>query len=210
MKHSANEKFILRFENLTRKYQSHFAVKDCTAEILSPQIIGLRGSNGSGKTTLSLLLARLLKPNSGKISMPADITIHCVSHSPMAYWQLSVIDNLKLFATLARTREDALTQVIDKFKIGALTHKKLSELSRGQLQKFLLARWMLSQARLSFLDEPFTGLDVDGIELLRKEILACPKNGRTVVISDHDDKRLQSLADQFWNMNEGRLSLRDR
>ena len=210
MKQKTSNEFILKFNNLTRKYQSHLAIKECSGEIRSSKIIGLRGSNGSGKTTLSLVLAKLLKPSSGQITIASQTTIHCVSHSPMAYMQLSVMDNLKLFATLAQVREDAITHAIEKFEMSALTRKKLAELSRGQLQKFLLSRWTLSEARLSFLDEPFTGLDADGIELLRKEIQLCAENGRSVVISDHDDRRLRSLANQFWSMNEGRLSIRDR
>ncbi|AFM11896.1 metal ABC transporter ATP-binding protein [Turneriella parva] len=196
---------LVTYQNLGRRYGAHWALNGVDGELLSSEVVALLGENGSGKSTLLLTLAQILKPHAGKVVFRAGAESHLIAHHPMAYMQLSVGHNLSLTRSLHDRAEAEITAALDYWKIRHLTDKPLNTLSRGQMQRFLLARAMLARPQILLLDEPFTGLDARSEGLLVDFIRHESARGAAILISEHDAGRARRLADRSYFLEKGRL-----
>ena len=141
------------------------------------QRMALLGANGAGKTTILRILAGLIKPSAGTVSVLGLDIIHdvqqicrCVgfvSHQSYLYEELTIVENLLFFArmyTVPHTQE----RVHELWRVGLErhAHERVGALSRGQVQRVALSRALLHAPHLLLLDEPDTGLDREGSELI--------------------------------------------
>lgn len=194
---------ILRFENLVRRFGAHLALDGATGNLSAGEIIALTGENGSGKSTLLLTLAGILKPHRGKVTISGGADLHLVAHQPMAYTELSILRNLELAATLSGKKETGIAAALEYWQIDVLKGKNLNTLSRGQLQRFLLARAMVAAAKILLLDEPFTGLDTRSEKLLVDFIAGEKERGVAVLFSEHDATRARRISTREIHMLNG-------
>lgn len=195
---------MMRFEHLGRRYGEHWALDDATGKAEGGIISALTGENGSGKSTLLLCLANILKPHRGSLQITAGARVHLVAHHPMAYTDLSIAQNLELSAVLEGRNTSAMAATLDYWRITDLKNKILKTLSRGQMQRFLLARAMLTQPDILLLDEPFTGLDERSETLLQTFMRTEVARGAAVLFSEHDASRARSLSHKTIRMENGR------
>jgi len=193
---------LIGFSDLSRRYGSHWALSGASGNLRAGEIVALEGENGSGKSTLLLTLAGILRAHRGEIAPAPEI--HLVAHHPMAYTGLSVLRNLELAAAIAAKSTGEVSGAVSYWKLDELKGKLLAALSRGQLQRFLLARAMLSAAPVLLLDEPFTGLDAKGDDLLMQFMRNQAKQGAGILFSDHDAARARRLAGRSIRMEAGR------
>ncbi|HRP68949.1 MAG TPA: ATP-binding cassette domain-containing protein [Turneriella sp.] len=198
-----NKTLFLTYQNLSRRYGAEWALKEASGELFENEIVALEGENGSGKSTLLLTLAGILRPHKGAIAFH-NTSAHLVAHHPMAYIALSIERNLALAHAIDKNARHSLDATMEFWQIAPLKAKALSSLSRGQMQRFLLARSMLTSSRVLLLDEPFTGLDVHGEKLLEEFIRSEAARGVAVLFSDHDHARAQKLATRTIRMKAGR------
>ena len=196
---------LIRFVNLGRRYGSHWALAGIDGYLNAHEVVALLGENGSGKSTLLLTLAQILKPHQGTIQFSAHAPAHLVAHHPMAYLQLSISRNLQLAASLHGRSQADISAALSYWQIERLAGKNLDTLSRGQMQRFLLARAMLARPQILLLDEPFTGLDARSEQLLANFIRAESARGSAVLISEHDTSRARRLADRSYVLEQGKL-----
>jgi ABC-type multidrug transport system ATPase subunit len=196
------QEIILEFLDISRRYGSHWALSGASGNLMAGEIVALEGENGSGKSTLLLTLAGILKPHLGRIGRAGGI--HLVAHHPMAYTGLSVARNLELAAAIAAKKPDEISGAVSYWQLGELQAKTLATLSRGQTQRFLLARAMLAVSPVLLLDEPFTGLDAKGEDLLMRFIRERANQGTGIIFSDHDAARARKLAGRSIRMEAGR------
>jgi heme exporter protein A len=153
------------------------------------------GPNGSGKTTLLRLLAGLIAPTAGTLEIDADRgQIGFLGHEALVYRELSALENLDLYGRLYRVpeRRERTGMLLERFGLWDARAKPVSELSRGQLQRLALCRTLLHDPALLLLDEPFSALDSDGVELLETELAG--HGGKTVVVASHQPERLEPHA----------------
>lgn len=197
---------LLQFEALGRRYGAHWALDSASGNLKPGEIVALTGANGSGKSTLLLVLAAILRPHRGVMTTTADARVHLVSHQAMAYVQLSVTENLQWSLELSSARGDLQT-ALEHWQMDGLQTKALNTLSRGQLQRFLLARAMLSDAKILLLDEPFTGLDDSGEKLLADFMRSQVKLGKVILFSEHDHRRAKTISSRIARMENGRCKL---
>jgi ABC-type multidrug transport system ATPase subunit len=159
------------------------------------------GPNGSGKTTLLRLLAGLLAPTAGTLEIGAGrAQIGFLGHEALVYRELTALENLDLYGRLYRVpeRRERTGMLLERFGLWEARAKPVSELSRGMLQRLALCRTLLHDPELLLLDEPFSALDSDGVELLDAELAG---HGRkTVVVASHQPERIAPHA-------TGRLAL---
>jgi ABC-type multidrug transport system ATPase subunit len=154
------------------------------------------GRNGSGKSTLLRLFASLLAPTAGRLEVVAPRgAIGFVGHEPLLYPQLTAVENLDLYGRLYRVRDRRRRAdiLLDRFALGDARSEPVSTYSRGMQQRLALCRALLHEPRLLLLDEPYSGLDRVGSELLDAELgelaAVC-----TIVVSSHQPERLEVLA----------------
>lgn len=195
---------LLAFSDLARRYGAHWALTGATGSLGSGEVVALEGENGSGKSTLLLTLAGILRQHRGSMEISSRARVHLVAHHPMAYVGLGVRRNLELAAAIEGQSASGIAAALAYWRIEELAAKSLATLSRGQMQRFLLARAMLARPEVLLLDEPFTGLDTNGEELLTKFIAAEAGRGAAVLFSDHDHKRARSLSTRRLHMEAGR------
>jgi ABC-type multidrug transport system ATPase subunit len=170
----------------------------------------VRGPNGSGKTTLLRLVAGLLAPTSGTVTIdgdPADErrrstreNVAALIGPPAAYRDLTLADHLTLvdatWGRESRTCVQRVQQELDTFGLGAMGERFPHELSSGQGQLFRLALTWFRPARLLILDEPEQRLDTDRRVMVGELVQARCAAGTTVLMACHDPELTASVADR--------------
>ncbi|MFL5923553.1 MAG: ATP-binding cassette domain-containing protein [Gaiellaceae bacterium] len=148
------------------------------------------------------LCAGLAVPTGGTLEVgPGRAAIGFLGHEPLVYRELTALENLDLYGRLYRVpeRRERIGMLLERFGLWDSRRVRAAKLSRGQLQRLALCRSLLHRPELLILDEPFSGLDADGAELLDRE-LAGMRERRTILVATHDPERVAPLA-------SGRLAL---
>jgi len=162
------------------------------------QSVCLCGVNGAGKTTLLRIIAGLLHPDSGSVSLnghsirrdpdKAKPQLGVISHKSMIYPELTVWENLSFFATLYGLKDAAarLKELIHDVGLDAYIYDKSCILSRGLLQRLAIARALVHRPKVLLADEPFTGLDSEASDYLISVFADFAAAGGTIIMTTHD------------------------
>lgn len=154
------------------------------------------GRNGSGKSTLLRVFAGLLAPTAGTLAVRAGRRqTGYVGHEPLVYRQLTALENLDLYGRLYRVaeRRERIGMLLERYGLWEARHERVSAYSRGMQQRLALCRALLHEPELVLLDEPYSGLDREGSELLDAELEQLASS-RTLAVSSHQPERLERLA----------------
>jgi len=179
--------------------------------------MALLGANGSGKTTLLRILAALIKPDTGTVCIGGwDIErdaqqvrrlVGFVTHQPYLYDELTALENLLFFGRMyavKRPRERA-AELLQQVGLAKRAGERAGALSRGQAQRLALARALLHSPQLLLLDEPDTGLDEEGNELLETLLQEHIERGGTTLFTTHNLERALKLSDRIGMLGSGRV-----
>ncbi|PUE36069.1 ABC transporter ATP-binding protein [Limnohabitans sp. Jir72] len=191
-------------------------VRDVGLQLAPGEIHCLIGRSGCGKTTVLKLAAGLLTPQQGQVQLKGQTVLQPTSdmgfvfQSPTLLHWLSVLDNvllpLSLHGTVTNARRAHGEQLLAQMGLAALRHDKPHQLSGGQQSRVALARALITQPAVLFLDEPFAALDAITREDLQRDFLAlCQAQGTAVLFVTHDMSEAVYLADQVSLMHEGRI-----
>ena len=179
------------------------------------EIVAVVGPNGAGKTTLLRALSGERRPDLGEVLLDGSPVsgadpgwrgrVGVVSHRTGLYRKLYVLENLRFFAALQGMRRGrgAVAGALRAVGAAGLAEARVEALSRGQGQRVALARSLLHDPDVLFLDEPFTGLDPGGAEALEAVLEARRAAGRIVVLVTHDLRRGLGLADRVAVLRRG-------
>jgi ABC-type multidrug transport system ATPase subunit len=154
------------------------------------------GPNGSGKTTLLRLVAGLVLPSAGEITVDVGrAQLGFLAHEALVYRELTALENLDLYGRLYRVaeRRERIGMLLERFDLWEARNERTAAFSRGMLQRLALCRVLLHEPELVLLDEPFAGLDREGVELLDRE-LAARHGTSTFLVATHEPERLAPLA----------------
>lgn len=180
------------------------------------EILAVVGPNGAGKTTLLRTLSGEKRPDRGEVLLDGSPVsgadprwrgrVGLVSHRPGLYAKLSVAENLTFFASLhaVPNARDAAGLALEAVGAAALAGTRGEALSRGQSQRVALARSLLHDPDILFLDEPFTGLDPAGAAALEATLRARRTAGGVIVLVTHDLRRCLGLANRVTVLRGGR------
>lgn len=216
----------LRFRRVGKIYRkSHLGTVTETVgltsldlEIRAGEVFGLLGLNGSGKTTAIKLLMGLHLPTTGDVevlgrSVPDVEVLSRIGYAPeAAYLNRSMTgrENLRLFAALSRVpageREERVERMLKRIGLEQAMDRRLSEYSKGMLQRASLAQALIHDPELVVLDEPVTGLDPLAIKEVRVLILWLKSRGKTVLFSSHDISEVEKVCDRIGVLSGGRLA----
>jgi ABC-2 type transport system ATP-binding protein len=201
-------------ENIAYSYNEHLAVDHISFYIDEGEILGFLGPNGAGKTTTLKMLIGLLTPQEGKISIlgmdikkdlrkiQAQIGV-CFEEKNL-YEDMSAVENLNFFASLFGKKIDA-EALLERVGLSAQRKDRVVNYSKGMKQRLMIARALVNQPKVLFLDEPTDGLDPVSAEVIRKIILEEKEKGVTVFLTTHDMMEADKLSDRVAFINEGKI-----
>ena len=196
------EKTILKIEGLSKSYKNVNAVQDLSFDVKEKMVYGILGPNGSGKTTLLRLLTTALQPQEGTILYCGRNIAECrfeylsdilfIGHQSAVKLTLTAEENLAWMAE-SELSSAASLRALESLGLGGYSDIPCYKLSAGQQRRVALARLLLSDARLWYLDEPFTAIDRDGVKLLERCMEDHVSSGGAVVVSTHQDLDVQDV-----------------
>lgn len=205
----------IRTTSLSKHFGPLKAVDDMSVHVQQGEIYGCLGLNGAGKTTLIRMLLGMIRPNAGKafllgkqLTRNFDLwnQVGYLVETPRAYPNLSVAENLHVYYTLRQLDRPALVdEIIEKLKLAKYRHTKAKHLSLGNQQRLGLAKALMHQPRLLFLDEPVNGLDPEGIVEVRELLLGMAAAGASIFLSSHLLGEVSKLAHRIGIIHDGRL-----
>ncbi|MEW5986963.1 MAG: ABC transporter ATP-binding protein [Chloroflexota bacterium] len=200
---------IITTDNLTRKFGEHLAVDRLTLQIDEGEVFGFLGPNGAGKTTTVRMLTSLIAPTSGTATVlgyrvgrdDQNIRRHVgiLTETPGLYDRLSAWRNLTIYGRLYEVK-DVAGQVEKYLRLLGLWERRydaVGTFSKGMRQKLAIARALLHEPRLLFLDEPTAALDPEAAKLVRGFIVELRKEGRTIFICTHNLDEADRLCDRI-------------
>jgi heme exporter protein A len=188
----------LNVNNLSCERDDRLLFSGLSFTLTPGQVLLLEGSNGSGKTSLLRLLCGFREPDAGEIcwcgSPLADSSYYAdmayVGHADGIKKELSVLENLQFALALSTPGLYDIQQALQKVQLAGYDDNSLQTLSAGQKRRVSLARLLITHNVLWILDEPFTSLDRQGIELIESLIEAHVEQGGMVILTSHHDLSL--------------------
>ena len=202
---------MLRLDGLGRRFGDFWAVRDVSLEVAPGEVLGLLGPNGAGKTTTVRLLAALIAPSEGHAWVdgldvrdePDEIRrrIGILTETPGLYDKLSAERNLDYIGRLYRLPTAVRAERIERWMrllgIWERRAEPAGTFSKGMRQKLAIARALLHEPRVLFLDEPTAGLDPEAAFIVREAIEALRGEGRTIVLCTHNLDEADRLSDRI-------------
>jgi heme exporter protein A len=201
---------------LSKRYHLQPVLNQLTITINDGDLCLLVGDNGAGKTTLLRILAGLVRPSQGGVTIcgvsPSDDPhlrrmIGYVGHQPMVYQDLSAYENLRHYARLypLDDAEATVEGAIQALKLTAYQHQPVRTLSRGMQQRLSLARATLHNPSIMLFDEPYTGLDQESASFLDERLQTLNQPGRVILLAAHRPQRLLKIASHVAWLRDGKI-----
>ena len=200
---------------LTKQFGDRKAVDGISLELPQGAFLSIFGPNGAGKTTLLRMLSTVARPTSGEANIcgidlkedpdAARAKIGLISHQPMLYPDLSALQNLTLYAELYGV-QDAQARVMELLQAVELKHRRydaVKTFSRGMTQRLSIARALINDPAVVFLDEPYSGLDPHAVEVF-DQLIASVRQDRTFVMVSHDLQKGYDMCTHALVMAKGR------
>ena len=209
---------MIKFINVTKKYNDFTAVDDLSFEVKKGEIVGFIGPNGSGKTTTMKLISGIIKKTSGSIivndfdiekdPLKLKASIGYISDSPDAFLRLKGIDYLNficdIYGVNINDRKERIERYAKEFEIyDALTNPMLSY-SHGMRQKLMIISQLIHEPDTWILDEPTVGLDPKSSYTLKEMMKEHAKKGNTVFFSTHILEIAEKLCDRVIIIFKGK------
>jgi ABC-type multidrug transport system ATPase subunit len=202
---------------LVKEYGHRTVLRQIDLDLACGRAIGLMGTNGAGKTTLLSCLAATIRPTEGVVywfGSPATVAVDqrkwmgVVSHESRLYPQLTLLENLVFSGRMygARQPRQRAIRLLAEVGLAAYGERLPTEVSRGMRQRAAVVRALLHEPRILLLDEPFSGLDVEGVQWLMETLQRERDAGRAICFATHDASKATELADEIWQLGGGRVT----
>ena len=209
----------LEVKNLEKKFKDFTAVNNVSFCINDGQTLGVLGPNGCGKTTTIGMLLGLIKPSNGKILINEENFENLNREKILSKFnfaspyvelpkKLTVKENLEIYGRLYGVKDltKRIQEISGDLNLGFFLNKKTGELSSGQKNRVSLAKSLINNPKILFLDEPTASLDPDIGDFVRKYIEKYKsKNKISILLASHNMKEVERLCDQVIMMKEGKI-----
>ncbi|HZA70927.1 MAG TPA: ATP-binding cassette domain-containing protein [Nitrososphaeraceae archaeon] len=211
---------MITVKNLVKKYADFKALNGLSFEVNENEIFGLLGPNGAGKTTLIHILATLLKPTEGGAIVNGFDVLHdaikvrqsigVVFQAPSSDDILTGYENLKVHALLygipRKIREKRISEVLELVGLGDRKNDQVKKYSGGMRRRLEIARGLLHQPKVFFLDEPTLGLDPKSRETMWKYIKKIVREEKvTIILTTHYMEEADMLCDRIGFITNGKI-----
>lgn len=207
---------IITAENLSKSYGAAKAVDDLNLHIHKGEFFGFLGPNGAGKTTTIRMLTGILKPDRGSIAIDGHPSndkqqiakvIGVIPESRGFYEWMTAVEYLGFFADLygIAGKEDRIASLLAEVDLAKRKNSRIGAYSRGMRQRLGLARALINNPQVLFLDEPTLGLDPQGQEDIQRLLKNLNARGVTVFLSSHLLNEVSNLCSRIGIINYGKL-----
>lgn len=202
---------MLQVQNVTKQLKQKVVLDDVSVTIQPNDYMVLKGHNGSGKTMLLRLLAGLIVPTTGSLSVDPEVTFGVIIEHPSFLLGESALYNLKYLAAI---RGKLSTQDIEawlkRFGLYEVRHKKVRSFSLGMKQRLAIVQALMEEPDVLLLDEPFNAIDDANLAIIFDELNHYHEQGHTIVIATHGDYEGQCHFNRKCVMNLGQLTSDER
>ena len=205
----------IEVSNVSKKYKDRMLVDDVSFTVEKGEILGIVGLNGSGKTVLLKCICGLMDYSGGTITVngkvigkdceyPANMGVIIETPGFLPYH--SGYKNLEYLASLRKKiSKQEIKDVLVKVGLAGEEKKLVAKYSLGMRQRLGIAQAIMENPELLILDEPMNGLDKDGIAEVRKLLLEMKAEGKTMIITSHNEEDIKVLCDKVVEMDKGKL-----
>lgn len=209
---------MLHATGVTKRIGGRVVLDRVDLDVVPGEAVALMGPNGAGKSTLLRALAWLSPPSSGQVTVGetrlpaaspgARSQMGVLLHHTFLYESLTGLENLVLHARLHGVADPkrAAGQWLERVGLTLFAHEPSRTYSRGMQQRLAIARTLIHRPKVLLLDEPYTGLDLDGEELLSGLIRQFRDGGGSVLMVTHDLETGAAVSDRFIVLVRGRVS----
>lgn len=211
---------VVKVSGLTKQFGRFTALRSVSLDLSKGEFLTIFGRNGAGKTTLLKILSSIVRAYSGQAALFGDDVkraneavrrkIGFISHESFIYNDLTVYENLVFYARLYGIRDvrERVEALIKRVGLEAKTSVAARALSRGMRQRLSLARAVLHEPELLLLDEPYTGLDEQGCDILSGFLAEFAEGGGTILMTTHNIERGWKQADHVLVLERGAVVYR--
>jgi heme exporter protein A len=208
---------VIEARQLTKSFGPRTALAGVDLSVSRGAFVTLLGPNGAGKTTLLRIMATLSRPSSGTVRIAGlDPTrqgeqvrrrIGFLSHRTLLYGDLTAEQNLRFYARMYDLPHDSgrIGDLLERVGLEPRRHDLVHTLSRGMTQRLAVARAVLHRPQVLLLDEPYSGLDPQAVELLTSLLTELAGHGCTILLTTHRLGRGLSAAQRVLVLHKGKL-----
>jgi lipopolysaccharide export system ATP-binding protein len=214
---------LLVASHLSKSYNKRTVVNDVSLTVNQGEIVGLLGPNGAGKTTSFYMIAGLVHPDKGTVTLDSKDVTHLPMHlrarlglgylpqEESIFRNLSVYDNLIAILETRRdlnrnSRRDHARQLLSRFGIEKLSRSLAITLSGGEKRRLAIARSLCSNPKVLMLDEPFAGVDPLAVEDIQRIVRDLrDQDGLSILITDHSVRETLSIVDRACLIHDGKV-----
>ena len=206
---------MIRIENLSLTIKKAKILENINLEFESGKIHGLIGRNGSGKTMLMKCICGFVRPTEGRVLVNEKVigydvdfpeNIGIIIETPEFVPYLSGYENLKMLAGCRKKiGKEQICEAMEQVELDWKNKLHVKKYSLGMRQRLGLAQAIMEKPEILVLDEPFNGLDDDGVSKMRELLLKKKEEGITVIISSHNAEDIQILCDTVHRLYRGKV-----
>ena len=212
---------MLNVTDISKSIKERKIVSKVSFEINKSDIFGLLGPNGAGKTSTFYIIAGLMNPDDGKITLSnkdisklpmhkrSKLGIKYLPQEPSIFQNLTVYENLLGLAELSFKNKkditDFVSNSIEEFGLSDITQLKGRQLSGGQRRKVEIARTLAAKPKIILLDEPFAGIDPIAIEDIKKVLKKLSGKGIGILITDHNVRETLEICNEAAIISNGEI-----
>lgn len=208
---------MIKINNITKSFGTFYALRGIDLQINAGEFWVIVGPNGAGKTTLLKIIATLANPSGGSIdigdtsSLKNKLNIRkeigFIGHQSFLYSNLSAAENLKFYGRMYRLKnlQDLIFEKLDQVGLMDRKNDLVRDFSRGMQQRLTIARALLTSPKVILLDEPFSGLDQQGIDLFSNLLKSLVSPQRVILMTTHNLQLGWELASHFAVLSNGKI-----
>jgi len=214
-KKSEFQNTCVKIEHVTKRFGEDLVLKEVNLTLKVGQVYGVVGNNGSGKTVLMKCICGFLPVTTGTIrvfgkEIGRDVdfpeSLGVIIETPGFLTQYTGVKNLEILADMKRMISKAdIRLILKKVGLDPDMKKPVGKYSLGMRQRLGIAQAIMEEPNLLVLDEPFNGLDAEGVLQMRKLLLGKKALGTTILLSSHNAEDIETLCDTVSKMEQGKV-----